>query len=156
MERSKSEDDLFKLLKMELERSDESVSQVSAGSAAIQSDTSSVCSSATSSSSASTATSSSENDFVPGSPGNNSNKESDDAFSITDTLSTFIDDEEFASCVSRTNAIADSNFTSMARAAFLRTWMECDDFWLERLEMRQLKFLEKLLKLDRAYECPNK
>lgn len=145
MERSESEDDLFNLLTTGGE------SPLSAGSAAMQSDTSSVSSRSTSASSASSATASSEDhDDVPfDGSGGNGNADEEDSGSISESVSTFIDDEEFSCCVKRSIARADINFTNAARAAFLRTWMESDDFWLEHLSASQLIFLEKLLKLDR-------
>ena len=138
-------------------RSKDEDSCFSLGSAAIQSDASSVSSESKSSSSSSSCSSScvpscedyDDDDNNNENMNNEEEEEEEDSGSIHDSVSTFITDEEFSSCVKRTIAHMDINFTNSARAAFLRTWMESDDYWLENLRTSHLIFLEKLLKLDR-------
>lgn len=61
----------------------------------------------------------------------------------SETLS--VTEEEFEFCLWKVKSRQDLEFTASARSAFLNSWMESSDFWIERLDKKQLSFLTKLL-----------
>lgn len=77
-------------------------------------------------------------------PSSNGGTNGDNNVSLPEETSS-VTEEEYEFCLWKVKSRQNLEFTASARSAFLNSWMESSDFWIERLDKKQLNFLSKLL-----------